>query len=222
MQLQPQVSGDFLSEQPARSHGELVTIRATSAAVGLLASICRGEPAALATIRGLEWYDGRESGGRCLFARSHYRPERVICNSIEGPLAQRLVQRTHNPLVDGSNPSGPTRSAVIQDAYPINTSASVVTTYPKAIPNAKQAPNAIAGGRPRLPLTRDVRHRPSTPPAMHPPSRLRIRCLLVHNYRPERPKKHSDFAPSPHERCPRLVRFCAQYSGWRWSIELGV
>ena len=25
-----------------------------------------------------------------------------------GPLAQRLVQRTHNPLVDGSNPSGPT------------------------------------------------------------------------------------------------------------------
>ena len=27
-----------------------------------------------------------------------------------GPLAQRLVQRTHNPLVDGSNPSGPTNS----------------------------------------------------------------------------------------------------------------
>ena len=26
-----------------------------------------------------------------------------------GPLAQRLEQRTHNPLVEGSNPSGPTR-----------------------------------------------------------------------------------------------------------------
>ena len=25
-----------------------------------------------------------------------------------GPLAQRLEQRTHNPLVEGSNPSGPT------------------------------------------------------------------------------------------------------------------
>lgn len=25
-----------------------------------------------------------------------------------GPIAQRLEQRTHNPLVEGSNPSGPT------------------------------------------------------------------------------------------------------------------
>jgi hypothetical protein len=28
--------------------------------------------------------------------------------AIEGPLAQRLEQRTHNPLVPGSNPGGPT------------------------------------------------------------------------------------------------------------------
>ncbi len=27
-----------------------------------------------------------------------------------GPLAQRLVQGTHNPLVPGSNPGGPTKS----------------------------------------------------------------------------------------------------------------
>jgi hypothetical protein len=27
-----------------------------------------------------------------------------------GPVAQRLEQRTHNPLVLGSNPSGPTTS----------------------------------------------------------------------------------------------------------------
>src|ERR1017187_6102818 len=29
---------------------------------------------------------------------------------FRGPLAQRLEQRTHNPLVEGSNPSGPTNS----------------------------------------------------------------------------------------------------------------
>src|SRR6266446_2214335 len=37
----------------------------------------------------------------------------------EGPVAQRLEQRTHNPLVLGSNPSGPTnvfRSSVFQSA----------------------------------------------------------------------------------------------------------
>jgi hypothetical protein len=28
--------------------------------------------------------------------------------SIEGPVAQRLEQGTHNPLAGGSNPSGPT------------------------------------------------------------------------------------------------------------------
>ena len=27
-----------------------------------------------------------------------------------GPLAQRSEQRTHNPLVEGSNPSGPTKA----------------------------------------------------------------------------------------------------------------
>ena len=34
-----------------------------------------------------------------------------ICESeqvIEGPVAQRLEQGTHNPLVVGSNPTGPT------------------------------------------------------------------------------------------------------------------
>jgi hypothetical protein len=30
---------------------------------------------------------------------------------IEGPIAQRLEQGTHNPLVGGSNPSGPTNLA---------------------------------------------------------------------------------------------------------------
>ena len=33
-----------------------------------------------------------------------------IRNSVEGgPVAQRLEQRTHNPLVPGSNPGGPTK-----------------------------------------------------------------------------------------------------------------
>ena len=30
---------------------------------------------------------------------------------VEGPVAQRLEQGTHNPLVGGSNPSGPTKTA---------------------------------------------------------------------------------------------------------------
>src|SRR5580658_3309138 len=33
---------------------------------------------------------------------------KIKVTKVLGPLAQRLVQRTHNPLVDGSNPSGPT------------------------------------------------------------------------------------------------------------------
>jgi hypothetical protein len=33
---------------------------------------------------------------------------------VVGPLAQRLEQRTHNPLVEGSNPSGPTNSSTTQ------------------------------------------------------------------------------------------------------------
>jgi hypothetical protein len=33
---------------------------------------------------------------------------RVASQVIEGPVAQRLEQGTHNPLVGGSNPSGPT------------------------------------------------------------------------------------------------------------------
>ncbi len=31
----------------------------------------------------------------------------LLINNSSGPLAQRLEQRTHNPLVGGSNPSGP-------------------------------------------------------------------------------------------------------------------
>ena len=38
----------------------------------------------------------------------------VSCEVVDfktpGPLAQRLEQRTHNPLVEGSNPSGPTKA----------------------------------------------------------------------------------------------------------------
>jgi hypothetical protein len=30
-----------------------------------------------------------------------------------GPVAQRLEQRTHNPLVPGSNPGGPTNSVLL-------------------------------------------------------------------------------------------------------------
>ena len=36
------------------------------------------------------------------------QPRGVIVVEDLGPLAQRLEQRTHNPLVPGSNPGGPT------------------------------------------------------------------------------------------------------------------
>jgi hypothetical protein len=32
-----------------------------------------------------------------------------IRNALHGPVAQRLEQGTHNPLVAGSNPAGPTK-----------------------------------------------------------------------------------------------------------------
>ena len=31
-------------------------------------------------------------------------------SSVAGPVAQRLEQWTHNPLVEGSNPSGPSKT----------------------------------------------------------------------------------------------------------------
>ena len=38
-------------------------------------------------------------------------PVRIrMTTAISGPLAQRLEQRTHNPLVPGSNPGGPTKN----------------------------------------------------------------------------------------------------------------
>jgi hypothetical protein len=36
----------------------------------------------------------------------------VTSKKTRGPLAQRLVQRTHNPLVVGSNPTGPTIKSI--------------------------------------------------------------------------------------------------------------
>ena len=46
--------------------------------------------------------------------RSARRRDRIAIQPVQygyrGPLAQRLEQRTHNPLVEGSNPSGPTNN----------------------------------------------------------------------------------------------------------------
>ena len=46
--------------------------------------------------------------------RSARRRDRTAIQPVQygycGPLAQRLEQRTHNPLVEGSNPSGPTNN----------------------------------------------------------------------------------------------------------------
>jgi hypothetical protein len=44
-----------------------------------------------------------------------------------GPLAQRLEQRTHNPLVVGSNPTGPTNSHMSK----LNLVASLLSDRPR-------------------------------------------------------------------------------------------
>jgi hypothetical protein len=57
-------------------------------------------------------------------------PKRYKINTLAlvGPVAQRLEQRTHNPLVPGSNPGGPTiwfhefsihRSVRVMSAFPV-------------------------------------------------------------------------------------------------------
>ena len=54
---------------------------------------------------------GRRRGGvaviACTSGRQNLRPPFVVYG-CPGPVAQRLEQRTHNPLVVGSNPTGPT------------------------------------------------------------------------------------------------------------------
>ena len=42
-------------------------------------------------------------------SRVSQKSSQVVQIKQAGPLAQRLEQRTHNPLVEGSNPSGPTK-----------------------------------------------------------------------------------------------------------------
>jgi hypothetical protein len=40
-------------------------------------------------------------------------PPRMQPKTTSGPMAQRLAQRTHNPLVVGSNPTGPTKKYLV-------------------------------------------------------------------------------------------------------------
>src|ERR1035437_2283428 len=60
---------------------------------------------------------GRFRGHKTGRARDRYNIGRTGiwlpgCVQNHGPLAQRLEQRTHNPLVEGSNPSGPTKPPI--------------------------------------------------------------------------------------------------------------
>jgi hypothetical protein len=63
-----------------------------------------------AAMSNLELEGGRISERSC--ERKDFREkgetEQVIDNKKVGPVAQRLEQWTHNPLVQGSNPCGPT------------------------------------------------------------------------------------------------------------------
>ena len=58
---------------------------------------------------------------------------------IFGPVAQRLEQRTHNPLVPGSNPGGPTKPFNELDNYCFVQTASV----PKKSVSLQGAPNFV-------------------------------------------------------------------------------
>src|SRR6185437_4082147 len=49
-----------------------------------------------------------KSSLRCRRDESHKFISASRLPRVKGPVAQRLEQRTHNPLVGGSNPSGPT------------------------------------------------------------------------------------------------------------------
>ena len=49
-----------------------------------------------------------KSQSRCLSSRVSARVTKDASGNYPGPVAQRLEQGTHNPLVGGSNPSGPT------------------------------------------------------------------------------------------------------------------
>jgi hypothetical protein len=49
-----------------------------------------------------------KSESRCLSSRVSVRVPKDASGNYPGPVAQRLEQGTHNPLVGGSNPSGPT------------------------------------------------------------------------------------------------------------------
>jgi hypothetical protein len=67
----------------------------------------------------------RESATATTSDEAHSRLDRIICREptgppagrlsvspgSPGPVAQRLEQWTHNPLVAGSNPAGPTKNA---------------------------------------------------------------------------------------------------------------
>ena len=56
-----------------------------------------------------------------------------------GPLAQRLEQRTHNPLVVGSNPTGPTKSPLSGPDSP-GSEAAAARSFSSSIPSKSQLP----------------------------------------------------------------------------------
>ena len=51
---------------------------------------------------------------RLKISRSQGHAGSIPAPGTTAPLAQRLEQRTHNPLVAGSNPAGGTKLAVVQ------------------------------------------------------------------------------------------------------------
>ena len=61
--------------------------------------------------KALEWGVARPASAR--HSSSARFASTTLCNCA-GPIAQRLEQRTHNPLVPGSNPGGPTKKLALR------------------------------------------------------------------------------------------------------------
>src|SRR5579871_5086151 len=88
----------------------------------------------------------------------------IDISELGGPIAQRLEQQTHNLLVPGSNPGGPTRTSLVVSA--LKHSASWM---------ACQQPDSVASEAAGAVRT-SAANRPSSERLMCPPKSNRLTC----------------------------------------------
>jgi hypothetical protein len=103
--LNQRIANDFWLLRPLQVDFGLVLRRPieTAALTGQLGSESRCPAVAITIFYYIRFFEARRMFRLILL--NHYKIETLAWN---GPVAQRLEQRTHNPLVVGSNPTGPT------------------------------------------------------------------------------------------------------------------